>query len=173
MSSSYESLGAAQNGAIMSIVKNGCWGPQHLFFREQLLDTGAGVPPWVWWSPGRVCVLKMTTAPVTSLAWGPGVLCANHLAKCIPPGSQEWCHPTLLSKHQWRISSSCLEITSRSLWLQGGIREPSDSWCHSLGLSRIPPTWPVFADTCSVLQAEKANNVSFSEVKPDRYAQRL
>lgn len=32
MSSSYESLGAAQNWAIMSTVKNGCWGPQHSLF---------------------------------------------------------------------------------------------------------------------------------------------
>lgn len=32
MSPSYESPGTAQNWAIMSTVKNGCWGPQHSLF---------------------------------------------------------------------------------------------------------------------------------------------
>lgn len=52
MSSSYESLGVAQNQAIMSIVKNGCWGLQHSFF--PLIITRR----WCW-SPG-MCAVEPT-----------------------------------------------------------------------------------------------------------------
>lgn len=57
MSSSYESLGAAQNWAIMYTVKNGCWGPQHSVFpliitqhrAEAVYGRAQAANGRVWW----------------------------------------------------------------------------------------------------------------------------
>lgn len=74
MSSSYESLGAAQNWAIMSTVKNGCWGPRHSLFPL--------IIAWCWCWSHCMCVAEPRQAQGMSVKMS----YTSHLTD----GADEW-----------------------------------------------------------------------------------
>lgn len=71
MSSSYDSLGAAQNWAIMSTVKNGCGRPQPSLFPLIIAQHRHWNHCMCMLEPSQlqVCMLKITPAPNTFMGW--------------------------------------------------------------------------------------------------------
>lgn len=129
MSSSYESPGAAQNGAIMSTVKNGCGRPQHSLFPsindssvlalESLPACGgaqaaAGVSVSNHGSSHRIHGVGMCTKPSICIPCGrasPSVELGLELSGW---SFSLWVTLSQLSKHGPLTSCSCLTITLRA-----------------------------------------------------------
>lgn len=116
MSSSYESLGTAQNWAIMSTVKNGCRGAQHS--PSPLIIAQPSTESLSVYDGTEVCVKnssnshhsyggEMTLTPSLPTAWPPWM---------IPQRKQEWSHCpaswSLSGPLFWAVSCSNLKVTS-------------------------------------------------------------